>query len=193
MRAALYARVSTYDQQTLSLQIASMQEYVKQRGWVITKEIQEIGSGAKKRPQRDELLKLARKREIDVIIVWKLDRWGRSLHDLILCFEELNALNVGFISITEAIDMTTPSGRALAAMLAVFASFERDVLRDRVKAGIAHAKRLGKPHGRPVTTANHLQEIRSLFNKGVSKSQIAKKLGISRTSVTKWLNHNHQS
>jgi DNA invertase Pin-like site-specific DNA recombinase len=170
-----------------------MQEYVKQRGWIIAKEIQEIGSGAKKRPQREELLKSARKRDIDVIIVWKLDRWGRSLHDLISSFEELQALNVGFISITEAIDMTTPSGRALAGMLAVFASFERDVLRDRVKAGIAHAKRLGKPHGRPITAGKHIEEIRAMFAKGISKREIAKQLGISRASVLKWLSYEPKS
>jgi putative DNA-invertase from lambdoid prophage Rac len=187
MRAALYARVSTYDQQTLPLQIASMQQYAQQRGWIISHEIQEVASGTKKRPLREALLIAAHKREIDVIIVWKLDRWGRSLPDLISSFEDLHALNVGFISITEALDLTTPSGRALAAMLAIFASFERDVLRDRVKAGIAHAKLLGKPHGRPSTTAKHVEQIRSLFAAGVSKREISKRLGISRASVIKWL------
>jgi len=83
------------------------------------------------------LLGAARRRELDVVVVWRLDRWGRSLVDLVTTVQELAALKVGFVSLSEALDMTTPSGRALAGMLAVFAEFERDILRDRVEAGIA--------------------------------------------------------
>ena len=96
-------------------------------------------------------------------------------------------MNVGFVSITEALDITTPSGRALAGMLAVFASFEREVLRDRIKAGIAHRRTLGKPHGRPATVTSHKNDIKELFARGVSKREIAKKLDISRSSVSRWL------
>ena len=153
MKAALYARVSTHDQQTLPLQQKAMRSYVKKRGWVIAQQIKEVGSGAKMRPQREELLKAARRREIDVIVVWRLDRWGRSLADLVTTLKELSDLGIGFVSLTEAIDLTTASGRALAGMLAVFAEFERDILRERVKAGIAQAREQGKPHGRPRTAA----------------------------------------
>jgi putative DNA-invertase from lambdoid prophage Rac len=83
--------------------------------------------------------------------LWRLDRWGRSLVDLVTTLQELIALQVGFVSLSEALDLTTPSGRALAGMLAVFAEFERDILRDRVKAGIAQPRKEGRPHGRPPT------------------------------------------
>src|SRR5689334_3333445 len=188
MKAALYSRVSTHDQQTLPLQLKAMREYAKKRGWNITLQIKEVGSGAKTRPQREELLKAARRRKVDVIIVWRLDRWGRSLADLVTTLKELSDVGIGFVSLTEAIDLTTPSGRALAGMLAVFAEFERDILRERVKAGIAQAREKGKPHGRPATAAKQAVEVKWLFKKGLSKSEIARCLKIGRTSVIRILN-----
>jgi putative DNA-invertase from lambdoid prophage Rac len=173
-RIGLYARVSTHDQQTLPLQLATMRDYVLKRGWVIATEVEDVGSGASERPRRDELLKSARRREIDAIVVWRLDRWGRSLVDLISTLQELAALQVGFISLHEALDMTTPTGRALVGMLAVFAEFERDLLGDRVKAGIAQARKLGKPYGRPPTVQQRSDEIRKLYARGISKREIAK-------------------
>ena len=101
--------------------------------------------------------------------------------------QELTALKVGFISLSEALDLTTPSGRAFAGMLAVFAEFERDILRDRVKAGIAQARKEGRPHGRPTKIAGKTQKIRNLARKGLSKSAIAKQLNIGRTSVRRLL------
>jgi putative DNA-invertase from lambdoid prophage Rac len=188
MKAALYARVSTHDQQTLPLQQKAMRAYAKKRGWKVVLEIKEVGSGAKTRPQREELLKAARRREVDAIVVWRLDRWGRSLADLVTTLNELTELGVGFVSLNEAIDLTTPSGRALAGMLAVFAEFERDILRERVKAGIAQAREEGKPHGRPKTAANQSTEVKRLFKEGLSKSEIARRLKIGRTSVIRILN-----
>ncbi len=127
-----------------------MRDSAKHRGWVVATESKEAGSGAKMRPLREELLKAARRRELDCIVVWRLDQ-GRSLLDLIGTLDELTHLGVGFVSLTEVLDMTTPSGRALAGMLSVFAAFERDLLRDRVRAGIAAARKAGKAHGRPIT------------------------------------------
>jgi putative DNA-invertase from lambdoid prophage Rac len=187
MKAALYSRVSTHDQQTLPLQQKAMREYAKKRGWNIALQIKEVGSGAKTRPQREELLRAARRREVDVIIVWRLDRWGRSLADLVTTLKELADLSIGFVSLTEAIDLTTPSGRALAGMLAVFAEFERDILRERVKAGIAQAREKGKRHGRPPTATKQAVEVKRLFKKGLSKSEIARRLKIGRTSVIRIL------
>jgi putative DNA-invertase from lambdoid prophage Rac len=192
MKAALYARVSTHDQQTLPLQLKAMRGYAKKRGWAIAQQIKEVGSGAKTRPQREELLKAARRREVDVIIVWRLDRWGRSLADLVTTLKELSDLGIGFVSLTEAIDLTTPSGRALAGMLAVFAEFERDILRERVRAGIAQAREKGKAHGRPATAAKQAAEVKKLFKKGLSKSEIAKHLRIGRTSVIRILSQKDQ-
>lgn len=190
MKAALYSRISTHDQQTLPLQLKAMREYAKKRGWNVALQIKEVGSGAKTRPRREELLKAARRREVDVIIVWRLDRWGRSLADLVTTLRELSDLDIGFVSLNEAIDLTTPSGRALAGMLAVFAEFERDILRERVKAGIAQAREKGKRHGRPATAAKQAAEVKKLFKKGMSKSEIARRLKIGRTSVIRILNHN---
>ena len=94
---------------------------------------------------------------------------------------------MGFVSLCEALDLTTPSGRALAGMQAVFAEFERDILRDRVKAGIAQARKDGKPHGRPMTAGKLLPEMKQLRKDGLSKREIAKRLGVSRTSVIRLL------
>src|SRR5690348_6847506 len=104
LRAGLYARVSTHDQQTLPLQLAAMRDYVAKRGWKTGLEIQDVGSGASLRPKREELLKAARRRELDRIVVWRLDRWGRSLLDLVTTLQELASLDVGFVSLSEALD-----------------------------------------------------------------------------------------
>ena len=115
---------------------------------------------------------------------------GRSLVDLVNTLQELNALDVGFVSLCEALDLTTPSGRALAGMLAVFAEFERDILRDRVKAEIDQARKDGKPHGRPMTAGKLVPEMKQLRKDGLSKREIAKRLGVSRTSVIRLLRPN---
>jgi putative DNA-invertase from lambdoid prophage Rac len=133
-RFGLYARASTQDQQTIPLQIRAMREYAAKREWTIVLQVKEVGSGAANREQRHKLMEAARRREIDVVLVWRLDRWGRSLPDLVSTLEELNHLGVGFVSLTEALDLTTPTGRAMAGLLSVFAAFEHDVLRERVRA-----------------------------------------------------------
>ena len=140
----MYARVSTHDQQTLPLQIRALREYAVKRGWTIAVQIKEVGSGAAQRELRETLLASARRREIDVVLVWRLDRWGRSVADLVSTMEELEHLGVGFVSLTEALDLTTPTGRAMAGLLAVFAEFERDILGERVRAGLANARLNGK-------------------------------------------------
>lgn len=187
MRAALYARVSTHDQQTLGLQVDAMSTYIKGRRWDLVKQVRDVGSGAKERPGREGLLKVARRREVDVVVVWRLDRWGRSLPDLVVTLRELVELGVGFVSLTEALDLTTPTGRAMAGMLAVFAEFEREVLRERVRAGIAQARREGRPHGRPRTASLKADVIRRLKAERMSHSEIARRLGIGRTSVRRIL------
>ena len=121
-------------QQTLPMQKRAMREYAMNRGWTITTQVKEVGSGAAQRELRDQLLEAARRREIDVVLVWRLDRWGRSLADLVTTLQELPDLGVGFVSLTEALDMTTATGRAMAGLLAVFAQFEHDLLRERVRA-----------------------------------------------------------
>jgi DNA invertase Pin-like site-specific DNA recombinase len=186
-RAGLYARVSTHDQQTLSMQMRAMREYAAKRGWTIALQVKEIGSGASEREMREKLLKAARRREIDVVLVWRLDRWGRSVTDLLATLQELEHLGVGFVSLTEALDLTTPAGRAMAGLLSVFAEFERDILRERVRAGLAHARENGKRLGRPITAARKADQVRKLYRAGVSKAEIARRLRIGRTSVRRIL------
>jgi putative DNA-invertase from lambdoid prophage Rac len=187
MKVGIYARVSTADQHTLPLQIQAIKKYIKSRQWKVVLQIEEVGSGTSDRPKREQLLKAARQRKIDAIVVWRLDRWGRSVSDLVGTLRELSELEIGSISLTEALDMTTATGRAMAGLLAVFAEFERDLLRERVKAGIAHAKKLGKPHGRPISVAKQTEKIKKLFAKGLAKAEIARRLNISRTSVRRLL------
>jgi len=187
MRAALYARVSTHDQQTLELQLDAMRRYVRDRGWELARQVRDVGSGAKDRPGRESLLQSARRRELDAIVVWRLDRWGRSVSDLMTTLRELTELGVGFVSLTEALDLTTPTGRAMAGLLAVFAEFEREILRERVRAGIAQARREGRRHGRPRTASLKADEVFRLKAEQVSHAEIARRLGIGRTSVRRIL------
>src|SRR5580700_695921 len=183
LRAGLYARVSTIDQQTLPMQLRAMREYAARRGWTITLQVREVNAGAAKREAREKILEAARRREIDLVLVWRLDRWGRSVTDLLATLQELEHLGVGFVSLTEALDLTTAAGRAMAAMLAVFAAFEREILQERTRAGLAHARLNGKKLGRPMTAGLHAYKVRKLHQAGITKSEIARQLHIGRTSV----------
>jgi DNA invertase Pin-like site-specific DNA recombinase len=164
-----------------------MRAYAVKRGWEIAVQIKEVGSGAVERELREKLLQAARRRDIDVVLVWRLDRWGRSLADLVLTFRELSELGVDFVSLTEALDLTTSTGRAMAGLLSVFAEFEREILRERIRAGIVEARRKGIRLGRPITAANKAGQIRKLHSAGVSKAEIARRLEIGRTSVRRIL------
>ena len=186
-RAGLYARVSTNDQQTIPLQIRALREYANRRGWTVALQVREVGSGAAKREAREKLLEAARRREIDVVLVWRLDRWGRSVTDLLATLQELEHLGVGFVSLTEALDLTTPAGRAMAGLLAIFAEFEREILRERTRAGLAHARQNGQRLGRPITAGLHTDQVQKLYRAGVSKAEIARRLQIGRTSVRRIL------
>ena len=186
-RAGLYARVSTGDQQTIPLQVRALREYAARRRWAIALQVKEVGSGASERQLRAKLLEAAHRREIDVVLVWRLDRWGRSVADLLATLQELEHLGVGFVSLNEALDLTTPAGRAMAGLLAVFAAFEREILQERVRAGLAHARENGKRLGRPPSAALQAGQVLKLYRSGVSKSEIARRLKIGRTSVRRIL------
>jgi putative DNA-invertase from lambdoid prophage Rac len=132
LRAGVYARVSTNDQQTLPMQLRALRDCAGRRGWAIAMQIKEVGSGAAQRQMREKLIEAARRREVDVVLVWRLDRWGRSVADLLATLQELEYLGVGFVSLTEALDLTTPAGRAMAGLLAVFADYaEYAIMRSR--------------------------------------------------------------
>lgn len=187
VRAAIYARVSTNDQHTIPEQVRRLAEFAKRRGWTVTATVREIASGAAKRVKRDELLAAAHRREIDAVLVWKLDRWGRSVADLVATLGELAALDVIFVSMTEAIDLSTPSGRALATMLATFAEFERDMLRERVRSGLDRVRREGKRLGRPPTAALQAAKVKALRARDLTHAEIARRLGIGESSVRRIL------
>ena len=187
LRAGLYARVSTNDQQTLPMQSRALREYAARRGWTIALQVREVNSGAARREAREKVLEAARRREIDLVLVWRLDRWGRSVTDLLATLQELEHLGVGFVSLTEALDLTTPAGRAMAGLLAIFAEFEREILRERTRAGLAHAREKGKRLGRPITAGLQATEIRKLYRAGLAKAEIARQLHIGRTSVRRIL------
>lgn len=120
-------------------------------------------------------------------LVWRLDRWGRSLADLVTTLQELERPRVGFLSLTEALDLTTPRGRALAGMLAAFAEFEREILRERVRAGLAQARQNGKRLGRPQTASRKAGQVRQLYRAGLCEAAFARRLQIGRTSVRRIL------
>ncbi len=187
LRAGLYARVSAAHQHTIPMQLRQMREHAAHRGWRVVLTMQEVKSGAKQRQQRELVMNAARRRELDVILVWRLDRWGRSLSDLVLSLRELAELGVSFVSLTEAFDLTTPTGRAMAGMVAVFAEFEREIRRERVTAGIEQARREGRHLGRPRSASLKANQVRTLLREGTSKSEIARRLAIGRTSVRRIL------
>ena len=147
-RAALYARVSTLDQTTEN-QLIELRRYAEARGWTVAEYVDSGISGSKeRRPALDQLMADAKRRTVDVIAVWRLDRFGRNLGHLIKTLDELRALDVGFCSLGEGIDTTTPVGRMNAGILGAIAEFERSRIVERVNAGIARARRDGKRLGR---------------------------------------------
>jgi DNA invertase Pin-like site-specific DNA recombinase len=183
LRAALYARVSTQDKQDVALQLRDLNKIAKANNWKSTEFIEKESGANRRRPVRNEILKLAARRSIDVVAVWKLDRWSRSTVDLLQTIDQLSSQRVAFYSFTESLDLTTPGGRALMGMLAVFAEFERDIIRERLKAGITNYRNKNGKWGRPPTVALLSPEIISLHNGGMSKRSIANKLKVSRGSV----------
>ncbi|MGA2318680.1 MAG: recombinase family protein [Thermodesulfobacteriota bacterium] len=190
-RVALYARVSTLDKgQDVELQLSDLRTYADARGWKIFKEYLDIGqSGSKEqRPAFNQLMEDARKRKIDIVLVWRLDRFGRSLKHLIVSLDELKNLGLGFISFKESIDFTTATGRLMLHLLGAFAEFEKEIIRERVKAGVAHARAKGKRLGRrPLIDQKLLGTVRNMKNRGMSIRGISKELGVSKSLVHKSL------
>jgi DNA invertase Pin-like site-specific DNA recombinase len=184
VRASLYARCSTHDKgQDPELQLQPLREYCQRRGFEIAGEYVDNGvSGTKDcRPQLDRLMDAARKRQIDIIIVWKLDRFGRSLKQLVTALDELSGLGVGFISYQDNLDLTTAQGRLMFHIIGAMAEFERELIRERVKAGLDNARRKGKRLGRKPLPPVDRDKVTSLFVKDPSLSvrKIARKVGLS--------------
>src|SRR3954447_615496 len=196
MNVAVYARVSTADQDC-SMLVDELRRYCGARGWEVCKEYIDTISGAKSsRPERNQLLLDAAARRIDAVLVWKLDRWGRSLADSVVTLERLASAGVRFICMTQGLDTdnANPVGRAMLGMLQVFAQFERDLINERVNSGIRRyqsefiagraVSKSGKnlPIGRPKSLFR-VDEARRLRQEGFSWRRIAKQLGVPEATV----------
>jgi putative DNA-invertase from lambdoid prophage Rac len=182
-RAALYARVSTSDQHTDN-QLLELRRYAEARGWSATEYVDAGVSGAKEsRPALDRLLKDARRRRFDTLVVWRLDRLGRSLRHLILLLDELSALGVAFVSLNEGIDTSTPAGRLQLHILGAIAEFERERIRERVKLGLNRAKAQGRKLGRPIQEVP-LDKLAQV--EGLPVRKAAKVLGVSIATISRW-------
>jgi len=188
MKAALYARVSTSGKgQDPTMQQLEMAAFCQRRGWTITRTYTETCSGAKEagtgdRPELDELWKAVRAGKVDVVLVYRFDRFARSVRQLVDALEEFRSRQVQFVSVHEDLDTTTPQGRLVFHIFSAIAEFERALIGERVASGIAHARERGKVLGRPRSPANPLEVVR-LRTCGLSWKGISTKLGIPRTTA----------
>jgi DNA invertase Pin-like site-specific DNA recombinase len=181
MKAALYARVSTVGHgQDPEMQLRELREYVARRGWDLAAEFVDLGiSGSKeKRPELDRLLTEAHRRRFDTVIVWKFDRFARSVSHLLRALETFQALGIEFVSLTEGVDTSTPAGKMIFTVLGAVAELERSLIVERVKAGLRNARAKGKRLGRPRKVLAD-SRIASLRARGCSWRTIARQLGCS--------------
>jgi DNA invertase Pin-like site-specific DNA recombinase len=185
MRAAIYARVSTTGNgQSPEMQLRDFADYAKHRGWTVADEYVDLGiSGAKdKRPELDRLMADAHKRRFDVVVVWKFDRFARSVSHLLRALETFDALGIGFVSLTEGIDTSTPAGKMVFTVLGAVAELERSLIAERVKAGLRNARAKGKKLGRPkvILDASKIAKLRA---QGHGWKKISRELGVGVSTV----------
>jgi DNA invertase Pin-like site-specific DNA recombinase len=193
MRVAIYARVSTiHNGQDPKTQLLPLREYVQRRSLAVFEEYVDVTSGVKEsRPSLDKLLADAKKRKFDAVIVWKLDRLGRSLKHLITLIDEFQALGVQFISYTEGMDTTTPSGKLLFNVIGAIAGFERDLIRERVKAGLERVKSQGKQLGRPNIVCDDTA-LKQMHQDGKNMRMISRETGLSLSTVQRRIHSKNQ-
>jgi DNA invertase Pin-like site-specific DNA recombinase len=185
MRVALYGRVSTSNHgQDVGMQMRELREYCERRGWIVAGEYVDAGiSGAKdSRPELNRLMADAHKRRFDAVVCWKFDRFARSVSHLLRALETFNSLGIAFVSLSEQIDTTTPTGRMIFTVLGAVAELERSLIAERVRAGLRNARAKGKRLGRP-RVAVDTARIRELRSQGLSWPKIAAKLGASVGTV----------
>jgi DNA invertase Pin-like site-specific DNA recombinase len=180
-QVALYARVSTFNNQDPEMQLSELREYAGRRGWQIVEEFTDQGvSGCREsRPALNRLMADSYRRRFDAILVWKIDRFGRSLKHLVNSLAELAALGVAFISLRDNLDLSTPSGRLTFHIVSAMAEFERALIQERVRAGLRNARAKGKRLGRPRVVVDASQ-IASLRAQGRTWSQIRDETGVSK-------------
>ena len=189
-RVAIYTRVST-DGQTVDNQSMELQAVADRHGWTVVEEFSDSGisgaNGREKRPAFDALSKGAVRREFDLIMAWSVDRLGRSLQHLVAFLGEIHSKGVDLYLHQQGIDTTTPAGKAMFQMCGVFAEFERAMIQERVKAGLARARAQGKTLGRPKVNGNVEKAVLSARAKGTGKRKISKELGIGVSTVNRIL------
>jgi DNA invertase Pin-like site-specific DNA recombinase len=186
MRVALYARVSTLDKgQDAEVQLRELREYASRRGWTPTEYVDKGVSGTKdNRPQLNALMQDAKRRKLDCVLVARFDRFARSVSHLLRALEEFRALGIDFVSISEACDTTTPQGRMLFTILGAVAEFERALICERVRAGLANARAKGRlPGPKPVTL--EIEDVMQRRTAGESLRSIAASLGVSPALLIK--------
>lgn len=183
-RVAIYARVSTNHGQDAGLQTRELRQFAQARGWTIIGEYVDSGvSGAKdSRPELNRLMLDAKRRRFDVVLVWKLDRFGRSLRHLVNALAEFESLNIAFVSLSDNLDLSTASGRLMFNIIGAMAEFERALIQERVKAGIRNARSKGRRIGRP-RVAVDAARIAALRASGLSWPSIAREMGVSVGTV----------
>ena len=183
-RVALYARVSTLNGQDPEMQLSELREYASRRGWTITSEYVDHGvSGSKEsRPQQNRLTEDAHRRAFDAVLVWKIDRYGRSLKHLVNSLADLSAYGVAFVSFRDNLDLSTPSGRLMFQIIGAMAEFERSLIQERVKAGLRNARARGKKFGRPRVHVDAAR-VAELRRNGLSWSQVCRTLNVSKGSA----------
>jgi DNA invertase Pin-like site-specific DNA recombinase len=179
LHVALYARVSTLNGQNPEMQLAELREYSTRRGWTVTGEYVDEGeSGAKEsRPALNRLMADAHRRRFAALLVWKIDRFGRSLRHLVNALADLDALGVSFVSLRDNLDLSTPSGRLMFQVVGAMAEFERALTQERVKAGLRLARSKGKKLGRPRAGVNP-EQVATLRAAGASWRVVSEQLGI---------------
>lgn len=181
MRVALYGRVSTSNhRQDTEVQMRELREYCQRRSWTVAGEYVDSGiSGSKeRRPRLDALMAAARRRKLDAVVVYRYDRFARSLRHLVNALEEFRALGIEFVSIHEGVDTSTPNGRLIFGIFASIAEFERELIRDRVRSGLRNARAKGKRLGRP-TVAVDAARIATLRGQGQSWRMICQETGLT--------------
>ena len=187
-RAIIYSRVSTRDQNP-QMQIRDLKNYVKTRNLKLVCQYVDYASGSNSgRANYIKLLDDVRKRKCDIVVVWKFDRFARSTKELINALEEFKSLGVDFISYQENVDTSTPAGKVLFTMISAFAEFEREVIRERVIAGMNAARAKGKRIGRPALKKYQVDKVKELKLKGLNWKQIIKRVGISKSSFYQLIN-----
>ena len=186
-KVAIYARVSTADQASIPAQLAACRSFCLRQGWDIAQEVSDVASGAKRRALREALLAKAYRGEVQAIVVTRLDRWGRSTEDLLSTLAELQARGIKLVSLGESLDTSTPSGKLFVTVMAAVCEFERNLLRERVRDGIAAARKRGVKLGRPSKHLDKADSVRELAAQGQTALQISRDLEMDRSAVRRIL------